>query len=379
MNLKLKVKFYFFTKNYQALKKLLAEQEEAAKYLNEKEEEELLEYATKNGEFILFSILLNEMTKDLDASNKADHYIKKYLKAFYHNLVFLYTIASILSKNPFRYSDEIEKIKKYILSQPLNEITVYIHTLNGFYNEGMEDQILKYGNPHFIFCLLENTDPEETKRILIKYLKNKPSPEKIYRLASSLDKQENNLWELKRVVLDLEIPLSLKGKYLLAIFDGTSIKDLNLIEEIIKLNDFNTTKRLMKKIEEDAPRMIRKFLEVESNEIIVTLACTTNCEETKLLINKILEKKDFNAIIKLIMYVEDLFLPMIFEEILKSEKEALKVINTLYLFGSMRWINFINYIIQTDKTFISKEERTKLESFAKNQEEEYTRKRNLTL
>lgn len=137
MNLKLKIKFLFLTKNYNSLKKLIVEKENVINYLDAKEIEMLLEYAAKNEEFILFNtLLLDIIEKNSQMSNLlVDKYIKKYLKVFFHNLIFLYSIANIMSKDPERFSEEIKQIQKFILEEPLSDITIYIHTLNGYYNK----------------------------------------------------------------------------------------------------------------------------------------------------------------------------------------------------------------------------------------------------
>lgn len=382
MNIKLKIKFYFLTKNYNKLKRLIVENESAIIYLEEKEIEELLNYAAKNREFILFNTLLLDIANESSEIKQAlaDKYIKKYLKSFLNNLIFLYSIANMMANDPKRYKEEIDEIKKFILTEPLTEITIYIHTLNGFYNKEMEDRIFASNNSHFIFCLLESADQIETRRILTRFIKKNPNSENIYCLVTSLSEWDEKLKELKSIILNLEVPKSVKGKYLLAFFEGIKERknDLDLIDEIVLLNDYNTTDRLMQKISpEDTLKIINSYLTSENKEIIFTLACSTDCQETPNLLNWILQDIDFNHLVTLIMLVKEKYLSFVFKRVLKNEKECLNLINHLYLFGSNRWITLIKYIKDNHSKLISEKMRENLEIFL-SKEEQLSRKRSLT-
>ena len=69
------------------------------------------------------------------------------------------------------------------------------------------------------------------------------------------------------------------------------------------------------------------------------------------------------------------YLPYVLNKTLKEEKVALKLINNLYLLGSKRWLNIINYIKNQRESVLSKDELKKLEMFADNT---LSRKRTLT-
>ena len=383
MNLKFKIKFYFLTKNYTKLKKLIVENENTITYLEEKEIEELLEYAAKNQEFMLFNTLLLDMARETSEIKQAlaDKYIKKYLKMFFNNLIFLYSIANMMANDPERYKEEISEIKKFILTEPLTEITIYIHTLNGFYSKEMEDRIFATNSSHFIFCLLESADEKETRRILTKLIEKKPNSEKIYCLANSLSGSDEKLRELKSIILNLETSKSIKGKYLFAYLEGIKERkiDLALIDEIILLNDYATTDKLMQRIsKEDALIIINKYLISENKEIIFTLACTTDCKETINLLNFLLPSIDFNQLVTLIMLVKEKYLPFILKQVLKDENECLKLMNQLYLFGSNRWIMLIKYIKENDSKLLSESIKEKLDAFILKEEQSLSRKRILT-
>ena len=75
------------------------------------------------------------------------------------------------------------------------------------------------------------------------------------------------------------------------------------------------------------------------------------------------------------MQVNEKYLPYILNKTLKEEKTILKLINNLYLLGSKRWLNIINYIKNQRESVLSKGELKKLEMFADNT---LSRKRTLT-
>ena len=215
-----------------------------------------------------------------------------------------------------------------------------------------------------------------------------PSPEKVYRLASILYKenqiqknytsslQYNPLKILEEIIMNLEISKSTKGKYLIALLDGTN--NYYLIEKIIELADIEQTRRLIHKLREDAPSIIRKYQDSSNINILVTLACVTNIKETEIFIKKVLAKCERNLTLTLIMYVYSSYLPMIFKEVLKSEEDTLHLINDLYLYGSNRWIDVINYIKENNLELLSCEINNKITNFLEDKNQ-VIRKRNLTL
>ena len=303
---------------------------------------------------------------------------------FFHNFVFLYSIANMISKNPTKYQEEINEIKAFILISPLNEITVYIHNLEGFYSKEMEEKILSSKNTRFLFCLLESSNEETTKRILNEIMESKPNSEKIYRLARMLNKSEEKLDELKTMIFDLDVPKQTKGKYLLAFYEGiknvkNELDSFAIIDEIVLLNDFDTTNKLMSRLNEETKRtIITRYFHCTNKKLIFTLACTTDCEETTLLINRILLDIKEEEVFSLIMFVKEKYLPLIFKKVLKDEKTVLKLINNLYLFGSNRWMNIINYITEVDYDIISPSKIKEMTSFMEKEETKASRKRSLT-
>lgn len=385
MNIKIKIKFYLFTKNYLKLKRIIVENENALKYLNEKDVEQLLEYAANTKDFMLFNTILLDISDEKSATKQevADKYIKKYLPTLFHNPIFLYSVASIISKNYEKYPKEIKLITNFISTSPLNNIFIYIHNLDGFYTEEMENKILASDEFHFFSCLLESANYETKKHILKKIIEKNPNSEKLYQLTKLL-KNEGKLGELREIILRLELSKEKKGASLLTIYAGIK-KDLDdidfefIIDDIIQLNDFNTTDKLMSKLnKEDMSKIIEKYFYDPNKEIIFTLACTTNCEKTPSLINKILSEIDKPKLVALIMLVKECYLPQIYEQVLIDEGTCLNIINELYLFGSNRWINIINYITTKNKDLISPSKIKEIESFIEKKEKYISRKRILT-
>ena len=92
-------------------------------------------------------------------------------------------------------------------------------------------------------------------------------------------------------------------------------------------------------------------------------------------LNKVLKDITDAKLIFLIMQVNEKYLPYILNKTLKEEKTILKLINNLYLLGSKRWLNIINYIKNQRESVLSKGELKKLEMFADNT---LSRKRTLT-
>ena len=381
--MKIRIKFFFLTKDFEKIKNLIVKNENALKYLDEKEIETLLDYAAVKQDFILFNTILLDMSKEKTEIKQAldDKDIKNYLPLFFSNLVFLYSIANMMSSDPQRYAEQINQIKHYILATPLTEISIYIHVLNGFYDEKMEDKILESNDSHFLANLLENSSLSATNRTLNKLIATNPTSKKISCIANSICKSDEKLNELKNVILNLQAPNNVKGRYLLAIYTGIKKikKDESLKDSIILLNDFNTTKSLMEKLDDEETSIIIHHYFLSTNkDIIFTLACTTDCKETPLLINKVLYDNKENTLISLIMCVKENYLPLIFKQVLTNEKIALKLINDLYLLGSNRWMNIINYITEVNYDIISATKIKEMTSFMEKEETKASRKRSLT-
>ena len=375
MNLKLKIKFYYLTKNYQKLKQLIVDDEASLKYLNDMQINEILKYAVANEEYILFYTLLQSLTDDAILSHQelAHEYIKSYYHKFFHNPIFLYGIASIMARNPEQYKKEIATINEDIINKPLSEIAIYIHNLNGFRNEKMEDKILSSNNTRFWTCLFEDVSLEAKKNLISKIIQN--YPQKINLLAYALKTREEELIDLKNDILALNCDKKIKGEYY--IYQATKANpNPLLIDDIILLNDFNTTKRLMETLkEEEQTLLLKRYLFNFSEDITFTLACTSDCENTSFLIDKALNDITDAKLVFLIMQVNEKYLPYVLNKTLKEEKVALKLINNLYLLGSKRWLNIINYIKNQRESVLSKDELKKLEMFADNT---LSRKRTLT-
>lgn len=380
MFLKMKIKYLFIIRDYECLKKLIVLHDEIIKYLNDKEIEELLNFAVKEKEIILFSALLifiSESKKDGIVQNNVSYYLQRALE----NPIFLYSLSRYLSQNSKEYLWEIEKIKQNLSEKPLSEITIYILSLPGFYDKKIENRIIKNKNPHFLFNLLQNKTILETRIILLKYLRTTPKPKQIYYLAQCLASSEEQLAELKSIVINIEIDKVLKSQYLLAILEESLEKepDLVLVRKIIDLNNFLTVDHLMKKIsQEHQAVLISQYKDENVNEILFTLACTTNCEETLPLIDKILENISESNLIILLSNVDPKYFSHIVIEAIKEENMCLKIINKLYLMGSNRYEWIINYIMSENNNLVSKEKKAQLLEAMKKIEGNEPRKRTLT-
>lgn len=380
MFLKMKIKYLFIIRDYERLKRLIVLHDEIIKYLNDREIEELLNFAVKEKEIILFNTLLIFITE-----NKKDGIVKNnisyYLQSALENPIFLYSLSRYLSLNSKEYLAEIQKIKRVLSDKPLSEITIYILSLPGFYDKEIENRIIKNKNSHFLFNLLQNKSILETRAILQKYLRTKPKPRQIYHLTQCLASSEEQLIELKSIVMEMNLDKTLKSQYLLAILEESPEREPEfiLVQKIIDLNDFLTVNRLMRKISKEyQATLIKQYLKENKREILFTLACTTDCEETLSLIDKILENmNEFNLII-LLSNVEQKYFSHIVIEAIKEENLCLKIINKLYLMGSNRYEWIIDYIMSENNNLVSKEKKLQLLEAKKNIEGKKVRKRTLT-
>ena len=386
MNLKLRIKLCFLKHDYEQLKEIIVWNENGVNYLNIKELKILLEYAKANQELILLNTLLNCLIKsplDKEYEDLIESYLNDFLQVALENPVFLYSVASMMSKKKDIFKKQIEEIKKYILNVPLSEITVCIHTLDGFYEKEMEEKIIKESIPRFIFCLLENVDIENTRRILIEYLLTQPSNAKIYRLAEALSSSDTKLEELLSVILGLDLPNKVKSGYLLSVFEGTHYLTAThyMKKELIKLNDLVSIDKLMQKeTEEKQTDWILEYQEEGKKEILFTLACTTDTPETKILINTFLDHGSDREILILAAFVKEKFLPDLFAKLItKSPEKLLKVLDNLYLFGSNRWCDLIDFIVvRHEETKFPREIQERLIRWHQNKQKGKERKRTLT-
>lgn len=386
MNLKLRIKLCFFKHDYEQLKDLIVWNENTIEYLNIKEIKLLFEYAKNNHELILLNTLLNRLSQK-ELSKEYEELIASYLNAFLpialENPVFLYSIASMMSKKKEIYKEQIEQIKNYIFSAPLSEIAVYIHTLDGFYEKEIEEKIICEGSPHLIFCLLESANLEDTRRILIKYISLTPSNAKVYRLAGVLNSSGSKLEELISVILGLDLPKKTKSGYLLSVFEGTNYLAASdyMKREVIQLNDFSSVDKLMHKLSpEDQAKWILEYQEKGNKEILLTLACTTNVKETKDVMETFLDTGSNREILILAAFIKINFLPDLLTKLMaKNPQKLLKILDSLYLFGSNRWSDIIDFIIANNKeNRLEKEEIDRLQAWKENKQKIAVRKRTLT-
>lgn len=352
MNTKLKIKLYFLTKNYDALKDLVVDNEEAIKLFNKKEIENLLNFSLVKKEIILPLAILNDLvlnnTQEFSEKEIVD-YLNTFLPIVLANPVLLYNFANILSTNPKKYTDIISKIKEHNLNNELTEITIYILSLDGFYDMNLENRVIKSQNTHFIFDLIRDADSLKTSNILSKYLKTLPTPFDIYRLSKNLLSYNDKLEILINATLELNIDNSIKSRYLLATFTGTNkilLKD-KIINSIINLNSLLVVFDLMQLLtDEEQNKIASNNLELNNPNIIFTLACTTNCEKTKDLIDYIFPKLDFYNLTILLSYVNEKYINYILNKIIIERKELyLRILNELYLIGSNRYETMILFII----------------------------------
>lgn len=352
MNTKLKIKLYFLTKNYDALKDLVVDNEETIKLFNKKEIENLLNFSLVKKEIILPLAILNDLvlnnTQEFSEKEIVD-YLNTFLPIVLANPVLLYNFANILSTNPKKYTDIISKIKEHNLNNELTEITIYILSFDGFYDMNLENRVIKSQNTHFIFELIRDADSLKTSNILSKYLKTLPTPFDIYRLSKNLLSYNDKLEILINAILELNIDNSIKSRYLLATFTGTNkilLKD-KIINSIINLNSLLVVFDLMQLLtDEEQNKIASNNLELNNPNIIFTLACTTNCEKTKDLIDYIFPKLDFYNLTILLSYVNEKYINYILNKIIIERKELyLRILNELYLIGSNRYETMILFII----------------------------------
>ncbi len=349
--MKLKIKLYFLTNNYPALKNLLFWDNNTIKLLTKNEIAKLLDYSLKNQERILPLIILTELVleDDHDFSIKE---ILKYLSAFFpailKNPVLIYNYAKLLSTNPQKNAPIINKIKDYNLNSDLTDLTLFIFSLDGFYDERIVEKIIKSQNIHYIYTLLKDINISETQNILERYLKTIPEQYDIYSLSKILLEYPVLFEIFLNVILKSNIDNETKSAYLLSTLKGTNKTLLKerIIASIIELNSLLTINDLMQVLtSEEQTKLSKKYLETKNDSAIFSLACTTNCSETKKLIDYIFPKLNYCDIIKLIINVKSTYLNYIFKKIIQEKRQMyLKILNELYLIGSNKYIDMILFI-----------------------------------
>ena len=135
------------------------------------------------------------------------------------------------------------------------------------------------------------------------------------------------------LIEDQEIDNKLKSEYYLALYLAGSSKNISdiLIERIIELNDFSSTKYLMKTLDKKVQdNLIEKYLKTGNESIMVTLACTTNCDKTYELIEEII-RNHIVVITILLVYLKDDYLTFAMNKLITTRKDIyLKIMDLCY-------------------------------------------------
>lgn len=349
----LQAKLYLSRKNYKNLKEMILKEPEILQYFTEDEKKSLADYAFLNHSKRLLFTMFPYINKKEQEKVIREHplsilqqgplenrfgikdVVKEHIDTFLDLALnkqgegILYVLSKIIATTPEEYKDAIKRIQDYLLKAELNENSMSIASFNCYYRKDLEDKIVENRNPKYISLFLENKSDEIARSILTSYINITPKPEDIKELAYRSKKHK----EIMVLVEDQEIDNKLKSEYYLALYLAGPFKNISdiLIERIIELNDFSSTKYLMKTLDKKVQdNLIEKYLKTGNESIMVTLACTTNCDKTYELIEEII-RNHIVVITILLVYLKDDYLTFAMNKLITTRKDIyLKIMDLCY-------------------------------------------------
>ena len=349
----LKAKVYFTKQDFKSLKEMILKEPEILQYFTEDEKKSLADYAFLNHSKRLLFTMFPYINKKEQEKVIREHplsilqqgplenrfgikdVVKEHIDTFLDLALnkqgegILYVLSKIIATTPEEYKDAIKRIQDYLLKAELNENSMSIASFNCYYRKDLEDKIIKSKNPKYISLFLENKSDEIARSILTSYINITPKPEDIKELAYRSKKHK----EIMALIEDQEIDNKLKSEYYLALYLAGPSKNISdiLIDRIIELNDFSTTKYLMKTLDKKVQdNLIEKYLKTGNESIMVTLACTTNCDKTYELIEEII-RNHIVVITILLVYLKDDYLTFAMNKLITTRKNIyLKIMDLCY-------------------------------------------------
>lgn len=349
----LQAKLYLSRKNYKNLKEMILKEPEILQYFTEDEKKSLADYAFLNHSKRLLFTMFPYINKKEQEKVIREHplsilqqgplenrfgikdVVKEHIDTFLDLALnkqgegILYVLSKIIATTPEEYKDAIKRIQDYLLKAELNENSMSIASFNCYYRKDLEDKIVENRNPKYISLFLENKSDEIARSILTSYINITPKPEDIKELAYRSKKHK----EIMALIEDQEIDNKLKSEYYLALYLAGPFKNISdiLIERIIELNDFSSTKYLMKTLDKKVQdNLIEKYLKTGNESIMVTLACTTNCDKTYELIEEII-RNHIVVITILLVYLKDDYLTFAMNKLITTRKDIyLKIMDLCY-------------------------------------------------
>lgn len=349
----LKAKVYFTKQDFKSLKEMILKEPEILQYFTEDEKKSLADYAFLNHSKRLLFTMFPYINKKEQEKVIREHplsilqqgplenrfgikdVVKEHIDTFLDLALnkqgegILYVLSKIIATTPEEYKDAIKRIQDYLLKAELNENSMSIASFNCYYRKDLEDKIVESKNPKYISLFLENKSDEIARSILTSYINITPKPEDIKELAYRSKKHK----EIMVLVEDQEIDNKLKSEYYLALYLAGPFKNISdiLIERIIELNDFSSTKYLMKTLDKKVQdNLIEKYLKTGNESIMVTLACTTNCDKTYELIEEII-RNHIVVITILLVYLKDDYLTFAMNKLITTRKDIyLKIMDLCY-------------------------------------------------
>lgn len=227
-------------------------------------------------------------------------------------------LAKIAVSDKEKYAQAIESIKEYVLNAPPSDDIVKIAGIEGIAvakfmpkeeetipstdhqeNEFTPDKTANYYN---------NADNNLKEQVLMSYLKGKPS------LDAFLDfiNKTNSLMEAYKTLPTIdEFSVAEKSEYLLAMYsiNKDAVIRKSLIEDILYLNNYSTVKMLMLQLKTTEQTEIADDVARSNNyKLMLTLACTTKCSTTFLLITNIVMLKNTDCAVFLIANLKGRYL-----------------------------------------------------------------------
>jgi len=372
---KIKVNRYFHNKDYKSIKKeLITNSKELLEILTKEQIIELIEYIKKddiNNLFKFFDIVNKEQRKYLIrscyANEKEIPYHKEfetYFKDFLEygietdNTSLLYHLAYITIIKPETHKDEISLLKDYFLDEQVDEKFVMLAKYDVFSCDEYENKILQ-SNALYVAQYIKSINIDQSKKILSKYLLQDINIGDIKILASEL-KNSNELYEeLVNNIKKIDNEEKIEYLYIILLINSDYQNTKEIINIIINSKKITTIKKLISFInEEEQNNLIKENIEKNNKKVIFNLACTTDCLNTYKAIEYILKEDNFDQILYMISSIEGRFLDYTLNKIITDKEKDfyIKIINNLYILSLPNFFETINFIFIYKLEYLFKEE-----------------------
>lgn len=364
--MKLKIKKLFILRDYHALKSLIMH--DSSVKLNKIEVKKISEYALReNDEDLMFRLFSHVDYNTRRVFIKVLYQNKTYVAStalftvFFNdflsvgleikNSALLYHLAVICSKDYQNHTADTFILNGYFSECPDFNFLVAASKLDHFNNPSIKAKILNEKPDNIVEHIL-SLPLQEVGSFVSEYISKEPELENIEIIANILNKNEEVNIKFIHAIVNSKIRDDLKSMYLLAIFKANqnSSHHKYLIDEILKLKDYQTIKRLMNMLsKEEQNKYAIEAMNSQDLNLMLILASTTDCTETINLIEYILSTNEITLVTKLVSSLEKEFLNYTLNYIIrfKGPEFYLEMINELRKYMN-NLIPAINYLIEND-------------------------------